>query len=162
MSPERRWVIALALLFFGVRAVFLGGGQVAMCLGPLGVTAVQCYAASGRVPEIGVGLPLLALCLAGVSLAIAPIPRRHWRVAAIAALLAGLEVAVLYVVLRPRTMEGSGSGGQWYVVPLPLDTAGVATAAIVGAALGAHLMARIVELRAARGSSRRQPARSRP
>lgn len=139
MGHEFSRAAALLLVALGGFAALIGGGQVATCLGPLGVTAVQCAAATGITPTIGVGLPAMALSLALALALVAPVPRRAWWLAALGAVAGALAAVPVYLALRPRTLEGPGSDGRWYVIPLPLDAAGVTTAVISGAALGGLL-----------------------
>jgi hypothetical protein len=139
-----RIVTALLAVCAGALAALLLGGQSPACLGPLGVTVVQCAAASGIVPTIGIGLPALALSLALALLLVAPVPRRAWRHASVAASVGSVVALLAYLALRPVSLEGLGSSGQWYVVPLPVDFAGVATAAIVGAAVGGVVVGGLV------------------
>jgi hypothetical protein len=74
MSPSARVGVAALLVLLGVTAFGLLGGQIQACLGPLGVTAVQCFKATGVVPDVGIGLPVLALTIAVATIVVAPVP----------------------------------------------------------------------------------------
>jgi hypothetical protein len=104
-SIDRLPAFALLLLLAALAAVF-SGGQVAMCLGPLGVTVVECWAATGVPPRLAAA------------------------VAAAAALVAGATC----LALRPATMSGPTSTGKVISINLPLEPALLATAAVAGAA----------------------------
>jgi hypothetical protein len=130
-------VLAGFLVPVGAPAVlFFGGGQVAMCLGPIGVTPVQCAKGTGVVPGMGAGLPVLATTISLALLLLVPIPpTRRARTAAGALVGAALGVAT-YLLFRPRTMEGLDSHGDWISIIRPLDGSALLTAAIIGAMLG--------------------------
>jgi hypothetical protein len=165
MSQEVRAAASIALLLGGGLVLLLLGGQVAMCLGPLGVTAVQCYAATGRTPTAGPSTPAGALLIVLGLLILLPVAPKSWAAALLAATAAGAVAGAAYLALRPRTMEGPGSTGAWFVVQLPLDPDALAAVVIAGAGAAAILtgrMARSRGLREGRGPSRRPPARSHP
>jgi hypothetical protein len=151
MSRPTRFLIAgLVLLFGGTLGVFFGG-QVGMCLGPLNVTAVQCARATGVVPDVGLGRPILALTLAIATVIIAPVPTGHGRSALLGGIVGGAAGAAVFLVLRPLTMEGFDSSSTWISIPRPLDVYALATAVIVGGLLGWMVM----RLGATRSSQRR-------
>lgn len=150
MSRDARHITATLLLLFGGLGFLLMGPTIPACLGPLGVTGVECAARTGRVPEAGVGLPLLAACGAVAAVCLVPVPRRAWRRTPVAAAVVGGAFAVASILLRSRTIEGPGSDGRWYSVPVPPDPAVVAAAAIAGAGAGLVAVAAWVRLRAGR------------
>ncbi len=154
MSRTWRVLIAFVLIFLGATIALFFGGQVAMCLGPLGVTAVQCAKATGMIPGVGLTAPIFVSMVAAAAFVLAPIaPTRpsSWLVAVIAALTG----AVGYVLLRPRTMEGPTSSGEWISIELLIDPFALTTVAIIVATVAtlawAHLISpAIVRLRAVR------------
>lgn len=146
-GTDRLPLFALFVLLAVVLAVF-AGPQVPGCLGPLGVTAVQCWAASGRTPELGLGVPLLSAALTGAALAATGLPRPPRAAAAMGA-AGALVGAGIYLALRPTAMTGPTSYGAVISVGLPLDYAGVLAAGIAGAGLALAASAVLGRLRAA-------------
>ena len=131
------------LLFAGVAALLFLGGRVPQCLGPLGVTAVQCAKASGVIPNAGPGALIFA-GLASLALLVAwPVPRMRLRAAAIGTAAATALAIVGYLLLQPRTMEGFDSAGTWISIARPLDSYALVAFAIVAGVLGAALGARL-------------------
>jgi len=113
MSRSVRVLVVAVLALLGAMAVPFLGGQIQMCLGPLGVTEVQCARATGVVPDVGVGLPFLALMLSLASFVLAPVPA-GWRLRVlVAGILGGAIGAAAYLALRPLTMEGFDSNRTW-------------------------------------------------
>jgi hypothetical protein len=68
--PLLTFFLVLALIAF-----VLAGPRVPACLGPVNVTAVQCWAASGYRPELGLGVPLLFAAVGAAVLAATGFPR---------------------------------------------------------------------------------------
>jgi hypothetical protein len=136
MTEHRRRAAAVALVFLGgVAAVFFGGVR-GQCLGPLNVTEVQCVKAAGIAPGVGIGLPILAMCVLAALLLVAPVSAAR-RARALPLAFAGATLAVVaYLVLRPRTMEGFDSTGAWIVVTRPLDIAALVAALLAGSVVG--------------------------
>jgi hypothetical protein len=121
------------LVAAGAVAYLFLGPTMAMCLGPLGVTAVQCAKATGIVPTAGAGLPVLTAAVAGAVLLVGGPPAGRRRASFAGAIAGGLIAGGAYVVLRPRTMEGLTSYGTWISIERPLDLAALAAAVILGA-----------------------------
>jgi hypothetical protein len=140
-----RWLAASWLVFFGLIAARLTSGQFPGCLGPLGVTHVECIAASGIAPTDWFGPPMAVLAFAAAWLTVRPLPRRHWRRVVVAGLVGFLVGEVAYFAIRTRMIEGPTSTGHWAVVTLPPDGyAMLASALGVGLAfaIGAQLAGR--------------------
>ena len=136
MSRSARVLVSAVLVFLGAMAFMLFGGRVGGCLGPLGVTPVQCARASGVVPDVGLGLPFLALMVLLATFVIAPVPAGRRLRALVAGILGGAVGAAAFLALRPLTMEGFDSTGTWISIPRPLDPFALATAVILAALLG--------------------------
>ena len=136
MSRDTRVIVAINLVLLGAAAALFFGGRFGMCLGPLGVTEVQCARATGVVPDIGIGLPVLALTIAVATFVVAPVPVGRRLPVLICGILGGATGGAAFLVLRPRTMEGFDSGGTWISIPRPLDTGALAIAVVFGALLG--------------------------
>jgi hypothetical protein len=148
---RRRAVGALALVAAAVCGLVFGGGQVGMCLGPLGVTQIQCAKATGIVPTVGPGLPLCTFAAALAVVLIAPIPTSRLRPGvAVGALAAGVA-AIVFAATWESTWTGLDSAGRMLAIERPLDLAALATAAIVGFVVGlmgwAHVIAPRLERR---------------
>jgi hypothetical protein len=137
-SPGRAAWAFLILAVGVVAAVFLPS-QVAGCLGPLGVTAIQCASATGILPSVGPGLPALGasvLLAALVGFPGSPIawPRRL--------LFAGAGAAfatAAYLLLRPTTWTGAISTGEVITLALPVDFGALAVAGLIGSSGGVVL-----------------------
>ncbi|MEA2544874.1 MAG: hypothetical protein QOI09_147, partial [Chloroflexota bacterium] len=54
----RRVLAAIVIVLAGVGELVFAGGQVHMCLGPLGVTPIQCVKVTGIVPTTSLAVPL--------------------------------------------------------------------------------------------------------
>ncbi len=136
MSRRNRSLIAGLLILVGVPvALIFGGGGVAMCLGPVGVTEVECARNTGLFSNVGLGPPLLALVAAVALFALVPVPARD-RLVVLGSTAAGAVLGgVLFLALWPRTLDGLDSRGAWLSVPRPLDGWALLTAVIAGAAL---------------------------
>lgn len=146
MSLAARVLAACLLVLVGVTTALFFGGQVGMCLGPLGVTAVQCAQATGVVPDVGMGLPVLALTIAIATFVVAPVPVSRRGPVLVGGVLGGAIGGAAFLVLRPLTMEGVDASGTWISIPRPLDTYALATAVVLGALLGAIVLRRRVRL----------------
>jgi hypothetical protein len=72
MSRSARVLVVAVLLLLGALAVPFLGGRIQACLGSLGVAAVQCAQATGVVPDVGIGLPFLALMISLAIFVIGP------------------------------------------------------------------------------------------
>ena len=133
MQRSHRVLVAIVILLTGTGAFIFAGGKVAGCLGPLGVTPIQCAKVTGIIPTIGLGLPVLAATAALAVLILVPTPPGRRRESALAALL-GAGVAALAVVMSwERTWTGVDSAGRTISIDRPVDLAVVATAAVLAA-----------------------------
>jgi hypothetical protein len=131
-----------------IAALFLAPSGVAGCLGPIGVTSIQCAHATGIYPSVGMSGPILAGVGLMMLLLLGPgLLRPHLHAVALAG-AGSLVAGLLYMALRPRTWTGPISTGLEIRLSLPLDGWALATAAIVGATMGFLLLG--VKRRAAR------------
>lgn len=150
-SPGRAaW--ALLILAVGVVAAVFLPAPIAGCLGPLGVTAIQCAQATGILPSVGMGLPVLggsALLAAVVGL---PGAWSSWPRVTVWVGAGALLAAAAYLLLRPTTWSGPTSTGEIITLALPLDIGALAVAALLGATSGLALA------RATRPRRPRRPA----
>ena len=140
MSRSARVIVAAVLVLLGAMAVPFLGSRIGGCLGPLGVTAVQCARSSGIVPDVGLGLPFLALMISLATFVVAPVPAGRRLRVLVAGVLGGAIGAAAFLALRPLTMEGFDSGGTWMSISRPLDPYALATAIILAALLGTIVM----------------------
>ena len=140
MPPPPRITAALGLLLVGALALILFGTQVGSCLGPLGVTGIQCAQASGIFPTVGLGLPLFALGVAAAVVLVVPAVLEKAEHASAGALVGSLAGIFVYLVARPLTWTGPTSTGEVITVGLPVDTPAAATAAILGGLAGMIVM----------------------
>jgi hypothetical protein len=137
MREGRRAIVGIAILLAGgAIASMFGGGGVGTCLGPLGVTEVQCAQKTGMVPNVGLGMPGLAASVTLALIVLVPVRRGDRAQAVVASAAGAMAAGLLYLALTPRTLEGFDSRGQWLTVGRPLDAWAVATAFMVGAATG--------------------------
>ncbi len=143
MSLAARFFVAGLLVLLGATAALFFGGQVGMCRGPLGVTAVECAQATGVVPDVGVGLPVMALTVAVATFVVAGVPVGRRLQVLVGGILCGGIGGAAFLYLRPLTMEGLDSSGTWISIPRPLDTNALATAVVFGALLGAIMLRRV-------------------
>jgi hypothetical protein len=145
MSPSgHRVPAAVVAIFAGLGAFLFGGGRVAGCLGPLGVTPIQCAKALGFVPTVGPGLPL---CLLGVALGLLvlfPIPAGRRLPAVIAGGLSAAVASAAFAAAWDRTWTGVDSTGTILSIDRPLDLGALAAAAILAATAGALVRGRVV------------------
>jgi hypothetical protein len=148
MNERRRRAAAVALVFLGAVATVFFGGVRGQCLGPLNVTEVQCVKATGIVPGVGIGLPILAGCILAGLLWVDPVPAASRATAVGIAVVGAALGSGAYLLLRPRTMEGFDSTGAGLVVTRPIDVAALAAAMLAGTAVGL-LVARVIPRRAA-------------
>ena len=151
MSRTSRALVAAVLVLLGVVTALLGG-QVVACLGPLGVTAVQCARASGIVPDVGVGPPFLTLMISLATFIIAPVAAGRRLQVLVASILGGAIGAAAFLALRPLTMEGFDSSGIWISIARPLDAYALATSIILAALLGTIVMRLLPEVRRIRSA----------
>jgi len=144
MEHSTRRIIATVLVVTAVLvAVFAGGGQVGMCLGPLGVTAVQCAQATGVFPDIGSGLPILLIAGSLALVLVAPPRRSRWVRSVFATVIGAAVGAGAYLALAPRTMDGMTSNGTLISIARPIDANALVSmatlAAVAGYVLAAHV-----------------------
>jgi hypothetical protein len=145
MKPSRRRVLAsLVVVLAGLSALVVAGGHVAGCLGPIGVTQIQCAKAMGFIPTVGPGLPLCLLAVALGLLILYPIRAGRRRGATIAAGLAGGVVAAAFATAWERTWTGVDSAGRMLSIDRPLDLGAVAAVAILAATAGGLAWGRVV------------------
>jgi hypothetical protein len=150
MSLARRALAAILIFIAAVGELIFAGGQVAMCLGPLGVTPIQCAKATGIVPITPIAVPLFALALASGVLLLAPIPAGRRRTAVVAGAIAAGAAGIAFVVLSPRTWTGVDSAGAPVSIDLPFDIGALATVVVIAATVGALAWAHLVAPRLAR------------
>ena len=150
-GPTRRLMLGALIVLVGVPvALVFGAGSVGMCLGPVGVTAVECAKVTGQFPTVGLGLPMLAATLVLAMCVLVPVARGDWlRIGASAA--AGGVLGGILFLRQPQTLEGFDSHGQWLSLPRPLDETGLVTAVAPGAALGFALVRLVFQVRRRRG-----------
>jgi hypothetical protein len=126
-----RVVLGAAIAIMSSLGVLLLGGTVAMCLGPLDVTAVRCAASTGMLPTEGPAPAMLITSIAlGVLVAFAE-PRLA-RSDAVAVACGAASGAALYLLRRPTALEGPDYDGTWLSIPLPMEPVTVAAWAIAG------------------------------
>jgi hypothetical protein len=136
MHLTGRTAWAFLVLAAGAAAAVLLPAPIAGCLGPLGVTAIQCAEATGVLPSVSPGLIALSAAALLAALIAIPDPAGSWprRVAAAGT---GAAVGMLgYVLLRPTTWTDLTSTGSTVTLALPFDTGGLAVAGLVGATAG--------------------------
>ena len=142
----RRVLAAIVIVLAGVGELVFAGGQVHMCLGPLGVTPIQCAKVTGIVPITSVAVPLFALALAFAAVLLAPVRSGRRMEALTAAAVAAGAAAIAFGVLSPRTWTGVDSAGAPVSIDLPFDGAALVTVIVAAATIGAlgwvHLVAR--------------------
>jgi hypothetical protein len=138
MKPSRRRVLAAVLVVSaGLGAGLAAGGQVAGCLGPLGVTPIQCAKATGIVPTVGPALPLFTLAAALGTLILVPVPADRRRGTTMAGGLCAVVAAMVFATAWESTWTGVDSAGTMLSIPRPLDLGALAAVAILAATVGA-------------------------
>jgi hypothetical protein len=160
----RRMVIraAVAIAGSGYSLVF-GGATFPECLGPLGVTGVQCVAHGGRLPTDPLWPPMVVVsCALGALIAFPA--KRSWidGVAGVGGVIAGVLISAS---IRTMTLEGPDYDGTWLVIPVPIDPWGVfmwAAAGFVVALVGTGLVRLGTELPPGRRAIDALRRRSRP
>jgi hypothetical protein len=141
-----------AVAAVGVFVALLFAGQIGMCLGPLGVTAVRCANATGMLPTTGAWQPMLLGAIA-LGLLVA-LPIRFSRVHAVAG-GAGLVVgSATYLLSRPTLLEGPDYDGTWLSIPLPIEPGTLVAWAIAGLLVGVATTAILTGLSIRRRSLR--------
>jgi hypothetical protein len=154
MSWSKRIALAVAIVLVGTSVGLFLGPRYPMCLGPLGVTMVQCATATGIVPTTGAGTLVFGLSLALAVGVLVPGRLLRHREVILGAAAAAIAGAWAYLVRRPTTTEGFDAQGRWLSVALPLDVVDVLFAVILGATAGAVAVAAALAL----VSRRRQAA----
>jgi hypothetical protein len=153
VSRQTRRILAAVLLAFGAVAVlYAGGPMIGPCLGPLGVTVVQCARSTGVFPDVGIGVPIGVLALADAVLALEAPPRSRWLWASMAAVAGAVAAAIGYLIVAPKTMEGVVSSGDFITIDRPVDQNALASLAFAGALIAFLIAARAM----------RDPVESRP
>jgi len=145
-STTRRVLAAIVIVLAGAGELVFAGGQVAMCLGPLGVTPIQCAKVTGIVPTTTIAAPLFALAVAFGALLLAPVPSGRRVQAMTAGAVAAAAAAIAVAILAPRIWTGVDSAGVAVSIDLPFDGAALLTVVIAAATIAAlgwvHLVAR--------------------
>lgn len=139
----RRLAVAVGLLLLGILAFAMLAGPVGRCLGPLGVTPVQCASMGGGFPSDWTGIPFVALSVLAAVLVISPLAREHRTPAVIGAVVAGAALGIGYLLLRAQTMEGFTSSGAWISIPRPVDLHAFLGAVVLGG-MGGMLIGRLL------------------
>jgi hypothetical protein len=119
----------------GLAVLFLGGG-VGRCLGPLGVTEVQCISVGGYTPTVGLGMPIGSGAVMLALLLLLPVRRTRLAPASITAIVGAGALCLAYVLFRTTSMTGATSTGEVITVALPFDAFGMVAAGIAGGGLG--------------------------
>lgn len=144
------------LLAAGAFALLFGGGEIVACIGPIGVTPVECAANTGRLPHGTLAQPLCALALVAAGALIVGLRRSEILPAAIG-LVVGLPVGLaVYLVARPDVLSGYTSRGEFLTIPLPPDPNVAAMSALLA---GGSLALAAVLFDRALSRMRRQPSR---
>jgi len=137
VSRQLPLLLVAGVVLAGLVAAVVLGGSVARCLGPLGVTGIQCAQASGWYPSVGAGLPAFVACLGIAALVAAPELRRPLALAGL--VVGGLAASVAYLALRPTVWTGPTSTGQVISLELPLDVTALTFVGLLGALGGLAL-----------------------
>jgi len=134
--PPTRSAWAFLILGVGVVALVFLPASTAGCLGPLGVTAIECAGRTGIMPTLAAGAPVFAasVLLAAVVGLRGSLPTTGRAIAAIA--IGAIVTTAAYLMLRPTSWSGATSTGEVITLALPLDQLAVATTAMLGAAAG--------------------------
>jgi hypothetical protein len=139
VSLIHRLIAAIGLLLLGMAAALFLVGEQGMCLGPIGVTEVQCAMVTGIVPTLGLGVPILGAAIGASVFVLARMPTAVRPGALIMGIFGGVVCGLAFLALRQTTMEGFTSSGSWLSIPRPLDPNALATAVVFGFFLGAYL-----------------------
>lgn len=148
---------AMVTLFVGL---VLSGGSSVGCLGPIGVTHVQCIAAFNAAHEpdyspgpadgawmfVGLALTLVAAAFMGARL---PSIRSIAGLAAMG-VAGGIMGAVVYAITRETSLTGPTSSGAIITVTFPLNAATALWYAAIGFGLAVLVAAIAVSVRARR------------
>jgi hypothetical protein len=127
-------LFAGAFLLLALGAALMLGPSIGQCLGPLGVTGIQCARATGAFPSVGAGLPTFVACIAIAVLVGYPSLRRWPTVIGMG--IGFVAAAAAYLVVRPTTWTGPTSTGEVITLALPLDVTALALAALLGGLAG--------------------------
>lgn len=137
VTHSNRSTVAIAILVLGVGAALLGGGGPApRCLGPIGVTVVQCAWATGVLPGVSVGIPIFVVAVAIAALVLWPPSRSRLAIPLIAGIIGAALGSLVYVALWPTTLEGYTSAGQYISIARPPDLNAFVATASAGALFG--------------------------
>ncbi|HEV7810401.1 MAG TPA: hypothetical protein VGO64_07365 [Candidatus Limnocylindrales bacterium] len=153
MRWPKRIALAVGIVLVGTFLGLFFGAQYPTCLGPIGVTLVQCVSATGVVPKSGPGTVIFALSVALALGLLVPGRLLRHREVILGAAAAAIAGAFAYLLRRPTTLEGFDSGGRWLSVALPVDVFDVLLAVILGATAGAVAVACVLALLSARRTS---------
>ena len=105
----------------------------------LGATVALFYAARTEafLPDVGLGLPFLALMISLATFVVAPVPAGRRPRVLVAGILGGAIGAGAFLALRQLSSgEGFDANGTWSSIPVPLDPYALATVIILAALLG--------------------------
>lgn len=136
MTIRMRIANAVGLVVLAAFAVLFTGGQVGGCLGPLGVTEVQCLSVGGYTPTVGLGMPVGAAAVVIALVLLIPIHRERLGLALVAAVVGAGVFALAYLALRTMSITGPTSTGEVITVELPVDSFAALAAGIAGGGLG--------------------------
>ena len=146
MTTRRRLEVAAALVLVGLVVAVFGGTEVGGCLGPLGVTEIECMRASGRRPTTGLGALVLAIAACAAALIALPIGRAHRHGAIVAAAGAAAVAAIGYHLFRPISMTGPTSTGEVITVDVPIDLRALLAVVVIGGTAAAVLWDRAMRM----------------
>ena len=144
--PSRRAIalfIAAAVVLISL--LLLPSGPVVGCLGPLGVTQVECTLGYNIAhdpdwsPDPGLGgvlaTAVVGLVLAGVALTRQGLSRPTAGLLALVAAAGAVAGALVYEATRLRVLSGSTSSGRFLSIEVPSNPDSLMVGAIAGAAL---------------------------
>ena len=123
-----------------VVGLFLWGGKVGRCLGPLGVTAIECARATGIYPSVGIGGQIVAATVLIAALLVMPGILRPPGPPILGGVAGGIAAVAVYLAVRPTTWTDAISTGEIITVTLPLDGDALVTAAVLGVTAGLVLV----------------------
>jgi hypothetical protein len=126
---------AVLILAIGTVAALLFGNQYPGCLGPIGVTHVECIEITGIAPTVYWRPTIAIVAVTAALLVIRPVSRDRWSVSAIAGIFGAIVGAGIHLVTRERTVTGPTSTGETISLLLPVDPYAFLAAALMGAVI---------------------------
>ena len=135
MPREVRGFAAWSIVALGLIAALLKGPEYPQCLGPIGVTQIQCVSATGHYPNVGIGIMLLAIAVASATLLSIPPGVERQRGALLGAVIGPIVGGGVYLLLRPTSITGPSSTGAIITLDVPFDVRALVTAAAFAAAV---------------------------